>query len=116
MMNSGRRGRTWPAFQSQFNDWEKVLLARVQNDPEALKIPVLIMWGHDDHSVPLTRGYAHYDVIAAQNPRVRMIVINKADHFDFCQYVDEYNMHITNFIEYWEHQPGEKGTASAQAK
>ena len=45
-----------------------------------------------------------------------MIVINKADHFDSRQYVDEYNMHITNFIEYWEHQPGEKGTASAQAK
>ena len=103
-------------LNSQFNDWKKVLLARVQNDPEVLKIPVLIMWGHDDHSVPLARSYALYDVIAAQNPRVRMIVINKADHFDFRQYVDEYNMHITNFIEYWEHQPGEKETASAQAK
>ena len=46
-------------------------------------------------------------------PMARMIVINKADHFDFRQYVEEYNMNITNFIDYWEHQPGE---TTAQAK
>ena len=49
-------------------------------------------------------------------PMVRMIVINKADHFDFRQYVEEYNMNIANFIDYWEHPSGQKETTTAQAK
>ena len=98
---AGERSGTAPA-ESPFNIWKRSILAHIQTEPDALRVPVLIIWGHDDHSVPLARGYALYDVIAAQNPRVRMIVINKADHFDFRLYSDEYNYHIINFIQYWE--------------
>ena len=77
---------------------------------------MLIIWGHDDHSVPLARGYALYDIIAVHNPRARLIVVNKADHFDFRLYPDEYNDHIVDFIDYFEHQPAEMGTKSAQAR
>jgi pimeloyl-ACP methyl ester carboxylesterase len=98
---AGERSGTTPA-NSPFNDYKRGILARIQNDPNALSVPVLIIWGHDDHSVPLARGYALYDIIAAQNPKVRMTVINKADHFDFRLYPDEYNYHIINFIQFWE--------------
>lgn len=97
----GERSGSNPA-DSPFNVWKRSILARIQTDPNALQVPVLILWGHDDHSVPVARGYALYDVIAAQNPKVRMVVINKADHFDFRLYPDEYNYHIINFIHFWE--------------
>jgi len=32
-------------------------------------------------------------------------VVNKADHFDFRLYAEEFNYDITNFIDYWDHQP-----------
>ena len=66
--------------------------------------------------MPLARGLALYDIIAVQNPKVRMIVMNKADHFDFRLYPDEYNDHIVDFIDYWDHQPAEAGAKSAQAR
>jgi len=103
---AGERSGTTPV-DSPFNIYKRNLLARIQNEPNVLPFPVLIIWGHDDHSVPLARGLALYDVIAVQNPRVRMIVVNKADHFDFRLYPDEYNNHIASFIEYWAHQPAE---------
>ncbi len=109
---AGERSGTTPP-DSPFNVWKKNLLARVQNEPDALQVPVLIIWGHDDHSVPLARGYALYDIIAVQNPRARLIVVNKADHFDFRLYPDEYNYHIVNFIDYWEHQTAETAAKTA---
>ena len=97
----GERSGTTPA-NSPFNDYKRGILARIQSDPTAITAPVLIMWGHDDHSVPLARGYALFDIMAAQNPKARMVVINKADHFDFRLYPEEYNNYITNFIQFSE--------------
>ena len=99
---AGERSGTAPA-DSPFNNWKRGILARIQNEPDALRVPVLLIWGHDEHSVPLARGLALYDIIAAQNPKVRMVVMNKADHFDLRLYPDEYDNYITNFIQYWEH-------------
>ena len=112
---AGERSGTTPV-DSPFNVYKRNLLTRVQNDPAALQVPVLIIWGHDEHSVPLARGLALYDVIAAQNPKVRMIIVNKADHFDFRLYTDEYNDHIVDFIDYWEHRPAETSSKVAEAK
>jgi len=112
---AGERSGTTPV-DSPFNIYKRNLLARIQAEPDVLPFPVLIIWGHDDHSVPLARGLALYDIIAVQNPRVRMIVVNKADHFDFRLYPDEYNDHIVDFIDYWDHQPAEPAAKSAQAR
>jgi 2-hydroxy-6-oxonona-2,4-dienedioate hydrolase len=112
---AGERSGTTP-IDSPFNAYKRNLLARIQNDPTALQVPVLLIWGHDDHSVPLARGEALYDVIAAQNPKVRMIIVNRADHFDFRLYPDEYNDHIVDFIEFWNHQSGDATMKSAQAR
>lgn len=112
---AGERSGTTPV-DSPFNVYKRNLLARIQNEPDVLPFPVLIIWGHDEHSVPLARGLALYDIIAVQNPKVRMIVVNKADHFDFRLYPDEYNDHIVDFIDYWEHQPADPAAKSAQAR
>jgi hypothetical protein len=45
-----------------------------------------------------------------------MIVANKTDHFDFRLYPDEYNSHIMNFIDFWEHQPSNGAVSKAQAR
>jgi pimeloyl-ACP methyl ester carboxylesterase len=98
---AGERSGSAPA-DSPFNNYKRGILARIQNEPDALRVPVLIIWGHDEHSVPLARGMALYDVIAAQNPKVRMVVMNKADHFDLRLYPDEYDNYIINFIQFSE--------------
>jgi 2-hydroxy-6-oxonona-2,4-dienedioate hydrolase len=112
---AGERSGTTPV-DSPFNVYKRDLLARIQNQPDVLPFPVLIIWGHDEHSVPLARGLALYDVIAAQNPKVRMIIVNKADHFDFRLYPDEYTDHIVDFIDYFEHERAESPAKSAQAR
>jgi pimeloyl-ACP methyl ester carboxylesterase len=112
---AGERSGTTPV-DSPFNVYKRDLLARIQNQPDVLPFPVLIIWGHDEHSVPLVRGLALYDLIAVQNPKVRMIIVNKADHFDFRLYPDEYNDHIVDFIDYFEHQRGESPAKTAQAR
>ena len=110
---AGERSGTTPV-DSPFNVYKRNLLARIHDDPTALQVPVLLIWGHDDHSVPLARGEALYDIIAAQDPKVRMIIVNRADHFDFRLYPGEYNDHIVDFIDYWDH--ADAGTKSAQAR
>jgi pimeloyl-ACP methyl ester carboxylesterase len=39
--------------------------------------------------------------LGEKNPRVRMVTVNKAGHFHFREYPDEFNYTVTNFIEYW---------------
>ena len=112
---AGERSGTTPV-DSPFNNYKRALLSRIQSEPDVLPFPVLIIWGHDDHSVPLARGLALYDIIATQNAKVRMIIVNKADHFDFRLYPDEYNGHITDFITYWDHKATETSPKTAQAR
>jgi non-homologous end joining protein Ku len=45
-----------------------------------------------------------------------MMIVNKADHFDFRLYPDEYNDHIVDFIDYFEHPRAESPAKSAQAR
>ncbi|MGH9689596.1 MAG: alpha/beta fold hydrolase [Candidatus Acidiferrales bacterium] len=98
---------------SGFNAWKVPQLERIQNEG-TLQVPVLLYWGHDDPSAILARGLDLYNVLAAKNPRVRMIIVNKAGHFHFREYPEEFNYNVTNFIEYWEHHPAEPAKAEGQ--
>lgn len=33
-----------------------------------------------------------------------MITVNKAGHFHFREYPEEFNDNVIHFIDYWEHQ------------
>jgi pimeloyl-ACP methyl ester carboxylesterase len=68
-------------------------------------MPVLLYWARNDPSAIIENGRELYDIIGAKNPRVRMMEINKAGHFHYREYPDEFVYNITNWIHYWEKQP-----------
>jgi len=88
---------------SQFNDWKKTVLQRVK-DEGILQMPVLLYWGNNDPSAVLSRGLDLFEVISEKNPRTRMYIVNKAGHFHYREYPDEFNRNIIAFIDYWEKQ------------
>ena len=87
-------------LRSQFNAWKKSVHERIMAEP-LLAMPTLIYWGRNDPSAVLARGHDLYDVMAQQNPKLRMITVNKAGHFHFREYPDEFNYNITGFIDFW---------------
>lgn len=91
-------------LRSQFNAWKKQVHERVMKEP-VLMMPTLLYWGRNDPSAMLRNGLATYDVIAAQNPNLRMIIANHAGHFHYREYPEEFNQNIINFIDYQSRQP-----------
>jgi 2-hydroxy-6-oxonona-2,4-dienedioate hydrolase len=89
---------------SQFNAWKKTVHERVKNEG-LLQMPVLLYWGRNDPSAVLARGLDLFEIIAEKNPRTRMLIANKAGHFHYREYPEEFNQNIINFIDYWERQP-----------
>jgi len=94
-------------LRSQFNAWKKQVHERVMKEP-ILMMPTLLYWGKNDPSAILRNGLATYDVIAAQNPNVRMIIANDSGHFHYREHPEEWNLNVITFIDYWEHQPAAK--------
>jgi pimeloyl-ACP methyl ester carboxylesterase len=91
-------------LRSQFGAWKKQVHERVMKEP-ILMMPTLLYWGKNDPSAILRNGLATYDVIAAQNPNLRMIIANHAGHFHYREYPEEFNQNVINFIDYWGRQP-----------
>ncbi len=87
---------------SQFNDWKKSVHERVKNEG-LLQMPVLLYWGRNDPSAVLARGLDLFEVIAAKNPKTRMLIVNKAGHFHYREYPEEFNANLIHFIDFWEH-------------
>jgi 2-hydroxy-6-oxonona-2,4-dienedioate hydrolase len=83
-----------------FNQWKTEWYERIRKEG-VLQIPVLIYWGLNDTAAPLANGRALYSLLAAQSPRVRMITAEKAGHFLFREYPDEFVKNVTDFIDYW---------------
>ena len=90
---------------SEWETWKKRLHERSMAEP-VLRMPLLLYWGWDDPQAPAAKeGMAFLDVLAAQHPRVRMIIANQAGHFHFREYPDEFNHNVISFIDYWAHEP-----------
>jgi len=88
-------------LNSQFNEWKKTIHQRVRSE-NLLQMPVLIYWGYNDPSAVISRGMDLFDVISEKNPRTRMFIVNKAGHFHYREYPEEFNRNIIEFIDYWE--------------
>ena len=95
---------------SSFNKWKNEWHRRVREEG-ILQMPVLLYWARNDPSAIVENGRELYDIIGAKNPNVRMIEVNKAGHFHYREYPDEFVYNITNWIHYWEKQPA--GSAAA---
>jgi 4,5:9,10-diseco-3-hydroxy-5,9,17-trioxoandrosta-1(10),2-diene-4-oate hydrolase len=66
-----------------------------------LQKPILLYWGRNDPTAVLPLGLALYDLIAEANERTRMFIVNRAGHFHYREYPDEFNLNVTTFIRYW---------------
>ena len=66
-----------------------------------LQRPILLYWGRNDPTAVLSLGHALFDLIAEANDRTRMFMVNRAGHFHYREYPDEFNLNITSFIRYW---------------
>jgi 2-hydroxy-6-oxonona-2,4-dienedioate hydrolase len=87
-----------------FNQWKTEWYERIRKEG-VLQMPVLIYWGLNDPVSPVANGQALHDLIARQNPRVRMVTADKAGHFLFREYPEEFVKNVTEFIDYWAAHP-----------
>ncbi len=100
----------FPAFKQKMLD--KV------RDQGALRMPVLLVagkndvldWGPEDQTAQLRGERALFDIIAAKNTKVQMMIITNGGHFMYREHPDEFNAYLTTFIDTWEKYP----TAPAQ--
>ena len=83
---------------SGFNAFRKKWIERVRNEG-ILQMPVLLFWGYNDPSALVARGLELFDVIGAKNPRVEMVIINKAGHDAPREKPEEFNYRVINFID-----------------
>ncbi len=84
-----------------FNDFRRKWIERVKNEG-TLQMPVLLYWGFNDPSALVARGLDLFDVIGAKNPKVQMVIINKAGHEQAREQPEEFNYHVINFIDHTE--------------
>jgi pimeloyl-ACP methyl ester carboxylesterase len=65
-------------------------------------MPVLLYWAKNDPQAPaLKNGVVFFDIMAAKQPNVHMILVNRAGHFHFREYPEEFNYNVISFIDYW---------------
>jgi len=93
---------------SSFPEWKMKWLERVKNEG-ILQVPVLLYWGRNDPAVTIQNGWALFDVLGEKNPRVRMLIVNKAGHYHFREYPEEFNHNVIRFLCNWEDQAGGGG-------
>ncbi len=80
-----------------FSRWKADWYERIRKGG-VLRMPVLIYWGGNDPSAALATGQALHDLIAEKNPRVRMIIQDKAGHFPFRENPEGFVSNVINFI------------------
>jgi pimeloyl-ACP methyl ester carboxylesterase len=95
-------------------EWKTEQINRIKNEA-ILQMPVLVYWGRNDPVANWPLGWQLYDALAEKDARVRLLTVNKAGHFHFREYPEDFNSNVIGFIDYWEHRP-ETGLSSAQAK
>jgi 2-hydroxy-6-oxonona-2,4-dienedioate hydrolase len=105
-LNAGAgRSFDFPAFKQKMLD--KV------RDEGVLQMPVLLVagkndvldWGVNDETAQLRGERGLFDIIAAKNTKVQMIVITNGGHFMYREHPEEFNAYLTTFIDTWEKYP-----------
>ncbi|MFY9527476.1 MAG: alpha/beta hydrolase [Candidatus Acidiferrales bacterium] len=110
-----------PLRTKEFPAYRQKMLDRVKNEG-VLQMPVLLYaakndvldWGVNDETAKMQRELALFDVIAAKNTKVRMIIQNNAGHFMYREYPEQFNQDVIGFIDYWKQHPEGKLQGEAQ--
>jgi pimeloyl-ACP methyl ester carboxylesterase len=105
-INAGAgRSFDFPAFKQKMLD--KI------RDEGPLQMPVLLVagkndvldWGVNEQTSKLSGQLALFDVIAAKDTKVQMIVMTNGGHFMYREHPDEFNTYLATFIDTWEQYP-----------
>ena len=105
-LNAGAgRSFDFPAFKQKMLD--------KASDEDVLQMPVLLVagkndvldWGVNDETAQLRGERGLFDIIAAKNTKVQMIVITNGGHFMYREHPEELNAYLTTFIDTWEKYP-----------
>lgn len=81
-------------------DREQMFL-RLERD--GLQRPVLLFWGYNDPTAPLSQGIRLYELLAARQPRTTLHVVNHAGHHSFRERAVEFNRVVSEFVKGVEH-------------
>jgi 2-hydroxy-6-oxo-6-(2'-carboxyphenyl)-hexa-2,4-dienoate hydrolase len=63
-----------------------------------LRVPTLIVWGRNDPSAPLKLALRLFDIIGAHATRTQLHVFNRAGHYCFRDYPEDFNHVVKTFI------------------
>ena len=66
-----------------------------------LTMPVLICWGRNDPTAPLTQGLTLFELLSQTNPNIRFYIVDKAGHFPYREHPREFNELVTSFVRHW---------------
>lgn len=102
------RLRTLEDYPLAVNAWKDEAHRRIRED-HVLQMPVLLYWGRNDPTAWLPSGLALFDLIGETNPDTRMIIANRAGHFHYREYPEEWARNVINFIDHWA-GPAERTT------
>lgn len=64
-------------------------------------LPILLVWGRNDMWAVLEQGQALFELLAQDNPNVRMYVVNKACHQPFRENPEEFNHVVRSWANRW---------------
>lgn len=63
-----------------------------------LQRPTQVIWGRDDRTAYLTRGYELYEMVSAHEARTVLNVIDKSGHFPYKEHARWFNATLSEFI------------------
>lgn len=73
------------------------MFMRLERD--GLQRPVLLFWGYNDPTAPLTQGLRLYSLIAKKQPRTSLHVVNHAGHHSFRERAEAFNRVVAEFVK-----------------
>ena len=107
-------------YGKDYRAWQEKMWDRVSGG--ALQMPVLMVAGSDDvldwpadapHAT-LQRELGLFHIVAAKNPRVKMIVIGNGGHFMYREHPEEFNADLVSFIEFSARHPKAPAISAGQ--
>jgi pimeloyl-ACP methyl ester carboxylesterase len=112
-----------PVGGDAYREWQEKLWDRVRKDG-VLQMPVLMVAGSDDvidwpvnsPMATLERELGLFNIVAAKNPRVEMIVISNGGHFMYREHPEQFNAALLGFIEFFQRHPQAPAISAGQVR
>ena len=65
---------------------------------DGFRRPVLLIWGYNDPTAPISMGLRYFHMIAQKQPRTSLHIFNQAGHFSFRERAEEFNRVVSEFV------------------